>query len=56
MKEVVFPKPGYEHPDDGTFVSERDALQYAIERIENGADNEKQDFLEWFFSDWYYVD
>lgn len=53
-EKSIFTKPGYEYPDTGVFVSERNALQYALEQIENGTEDEKQDFMEWFYRNWYY--
>ena len=54
--EVVLNKPGWKHPDTGYFVLERNALAYALEKLENGTEEEKQEFLEWFYQDWYYED
>lgn len=32
------------------FVPEDDAFRYALERISNGTDDEKREFVDWFFS------
>lgn len=42
---------GYEEIGTGIFVSEEDALEYALERVRNGSEEEKQEFVEWFYSD-----
>lgn len=41
---------GYEEFGTGVFVREKDAYRYALERISHGTDEEKQEFVEWFYS------
>jgi len=41
---------GYEEITTGIFIPEKDAYDYAMERISHGTDEEKQEFVEWFYS------
>lgn len=41
---------GYAATDSGTFVPEEDAFLYALERVSNGTEEEKQEFVDWFYS------
>jgi len=39
----------------GIRIDSETAFDYALERVKNGTDYEKQEFVEWFYSgDWYY--
>lgn len=51
--EIVekFHNPGYKEYGTGVFVSDEDAYEYAMERISNGTERDKADFIEWFYSD-----
>lgn len=42
---------GYLEPFAGTFVAEEDAYDYAMERISLD-ESLKQEFVEWFYSNW----
>lgn len=42
--------PGRKEMGTGIFVPEEDAYDYAMERISNGTEKEKQEFVEWFYS------
>lgn len=42
---------GYLEPFAGFFVAEEDAYGYAMERISLD-ENLKQEFIEWFYSNW----
>lgn len=42
--------PGWESTDSDMFVADEDSYDYAIERITYGTDEEKQEFVEWFYS------
>lgn len=46
--------PGYKHPSRDVFVPENKAYEYAMETIESDKDL-RQDFVEWFFRDWYWT-
>lgn len=37
-------------PEQGTYVSGEDAYAYALERIQMSDEEEKNEFLEWFYS------
>lgn len=37
-------------PEDGTVVEDEDAFQYALERCRDGTEEEKAEFVEWFYS------
>lgn len=37
-------------PESGTFVSEDKAFAYALERCANAGKEEKQEFVEWYYS------
>lgn len=41
---------GYEEFGTGVFVQKKDAYDYAMERISHGTEQEKQEFVEWFYS------
>lgn len=41
--------PGYEEMETGTFVPKADAYKYAMERISQDEDLQKE-FIEWFYS------
>lgn len=43
--------PGYLEPFAGIFVTEEDAYDYAMEKISLDK-NLKQEFVEWFYSNW----
>lgn len=43
-------EPGYENIGTGVFIPKEDAYEYALERIRCGAEDEKQEFVEWFYS------
>ena len=41
-------------PEQGKVVPLEKAFDYALEQITNGTDEEKQEFIEWFYSgNWY---
>ncbi|MDD3437618.1 MAG: hypothetical protein PHC64_10745 [Candidatus Gastranaerophilales bacterium] len=41
--------------EQGKVIPAEKAFEYALERVKNGTDYEKQEFVEWFYSgDWYY--
>lgn len=41
--------------EQGKVIPAEKAFSYALERITNGTDEEKAEFVEWFYSgDWYY--
>lgn len=42
--------PGYSEIGTGVFVPEEDAYDYAMERLSLGTDEEKKEFVEWFYS------
>ena len=37
-------------PEDGKIVDDDVAFKYALERCENGTKEEKEEFVEWFYS------
>lgn len=42
--------PGWEAVGSGIFVPEEDAFDYALERVMQGTQEEKKEFVEWFYS------
>ncbi len=42
---------GYKEITTGIFVPEEDAFEYALERISQD-EEEKKEFVEWFYSNW----
>lgn len=41
--------------EQGKVIPAEKAFEYALERVKNGTDYEKQEFVEWFYSgDFYY--
>ncbi len=49
--------PGYCEMGTGLFVPEEDAFLYALERIRGATEEEKQEFVEWFYSgNWVHED
>lgn len=42
--------PGYSEIGTNVFVSDGDAYEYAIERISQGTEEERKEFVEWFYS------
>jgi len=42
--------PGYREMGTGIFVPEEDAFAYALERVSYGIEEEKQEFVSWYFS------
>lgn len=49
LAEVKLNGSGYEEIGTGIFVSEEDAYQYALERIEQ-SEELKKELVEWFYS------
>lgn len=43
-------QPGYTEIGTNIFVPERNAFDFAIERILGGTEEEKEEFIEWFYS------
>lgn len=41
---------GYFEMGTGNFVPEEDAFSYAMERIKEGTEEEKWEFIDWFYS------
>lgn len=50
IHEKVNGSAGYSEIGTGVFVPEEDAYGYAMERISHGTDEEKKEFVEWFYS------
>ncbi len=48
--------PGWFNDHLDVFVPEGKAFDYAMERIENGTQEEKEDFVEWFYRHWFHED
>lgn len=48
--------PGYTDISTGTFVTEEDAFDYALERCLRGTEDDQREFremlVEWFYSNW----
>ena len=42
--------PGYLEIGTGNFVPEEDAFDYALERLIDGEEEIKSEFVEWFYS------
>lgn len=36
--------------EKGNVVNTKDAFEYAMERVKNGTEEEKQEFVDWWFS------
>ena len=36
--------------EKGKYITSEQAFDYALERIENGAEQDKQEFVDWFYS------
>ena len=47
---------GYLEIGTGIFVADEDAFDYALERISECTEEEKKEFLEWFYSSWVFKD
>ncbi len=41
---------GWQNIFNQTFVPKEDEFRYALERVQNGTDEEKAEFVEWFYS------
>lgn len=50
IHEKVNNPAGYSEIGTGVFVPEEDAYDYAMERLYLGTDEEKKEFVEWFYS------
>lgn len=60
MRSVIWPEdepaeeklrgPGYEEIGTGVFVPEKDAFNYAVERLIQDGSEEKREFVEWYYS------
>jgi len=37
-------------PEQGKYIESKQAFVYALERVINGTDEEKQGFVDWYFS------